>query len=91
VLTALAAIVYYRHRVISNPADFLTVGILPLGAIGVLVWVVYKSVQSANAAQNLTLAGVVVAGLVLMILVRLILRPAFFRTARESAQTAAES
>jgi hypothetical protein len=48
-------------------------------------------VQSANAAQNLTLAGVVVAGLVLMILVRLILRPAFFHTARESAQTAAES
>jgi amino acid transporter len=83
-LTALAAIVYYRRRIVSNVADFITVGILPLGAIGFLVWVIYKTVTAANAAQNWTLGGTVIVGVILMIAVRLFLRPAFFRTPRES-------
>ena len=31
VLTALAAIVYYRRRIASNPADLVTLGLLPTG------------------------------------------------------------
>jgi amino acid transporter len=83
-LTALAAIVYYRRRIVSNIADFITVGILPLGAISFLVWVIYKEVAIANAAQNWTLGGTVIAGVVLMIVVRVFMRPAFFHTPRES-------
>ena len=56
ILTALAAIVYYRRRVVSNAWDAVLVGILPLGAAGFLGWVVFKSLQLAACL------GEVVAG-----------------------------
>src|SRR5215470_8796139 len=39
ILTALAAIVYYRRRVFSGVSNFLTLGLLPLGAAGFLGWI----------------------------------------------------
>jgi amino acid transporter len=35
ILTALAAVAYYRRRIVSGVVDFVTVGLLPLGAAGV--------------------------------------------------------
>lgn len=84
-LTAAAAIVYYRRRVVSNVKDFVTIGLLPVGSIAFLGWVVVKSLQGSSASQNWSLAGVVIVGLVLMLLARLILRPTFFHIQRESA------
>ena len=43
ILTALAAMTYYRRRITGSPWDFVTVGVLPLGAAGFLGWVFVMS------------------------------------------------
>jgi len=83
-ITALAAMVYYRRRVVSSVTDFLTLGLLPLAAIVFLAWVAIKSIQGANAAQNYTLLGFLVVGVILMIIARFVLRSPFFSIRRES-------
>jgi amino acid transporter len=85
VLTALAAIVYYRRRVVSNAWDAVLVGILPLGAAGFLGWVVVKSLQSAPASEKWSLFGIFAAGVIMMFVARFVLRSPFFQIARESA------
>jgi amino acid transporter len=84
-LTALAAIVYYRRRVFSSLRDGVTLGILPLGAIVFLGWVVVKFMQSSTAPENWSLGGVVAVGLVLMLYARFVMRSPFFHVKRESA------
>jgi amino acid transporter len=84
-LTALAAIVYYRRRIFSKPWDAVLVGILPLGSVGFLGWVVVKSLQGAPNAQRYALIGIVVAGLIMMFVARFVLRSQFFHLQRESA------
>ncbi len=83
VLTALATIVYYRKRITSSPADALTVGVLPVAAAAFLTWVLVKSVVGAAPSQNWSLAGVIAAGIALMLYARFGLRPAFFQIRRE--------
>ena len=83
-ITALSAMVYYRRRVFSSATDFLTLGLLPLAAIVFLGWVAIKSIQGANAAQNLTLLGFLVVGIILMIIARFGLKSPFFNIRRES-------
>jgi amino acid transporter len=85
ILTALAAIVYYRRRVFSDAWDTLLVGILPFAAAAFLAWIVVKSIQAAPGSQRWSLAGVVGVGVALMLLARYALRSPFFQTPRESA------
>jgi amino acid transporter len=84
ILTALAAITYYRRRVLTSPWDTLTLGILPLAATGFLAWVIVQSVQAAPPAQLWSLAGILTAGLAAMAAARYGLRSAFFAIPRES-------
>ncbi|MGO9163766.1 MAG: APC family permease [Streptosporangiaceae bacterium] len=84
ILTALAAVTYYRRRIFARPWAALTLGILPLSAAAFLGWVIVRSVQAAPAAQNWSLAGVTGAGLVVMLAARIGLRSPFFGIARES-------
>jgi amino acid transporter len=84
VLTALAAIVYYRRRVFSNAWDALVLGVLPLASAGFLVWMVEKSMSAAPAAQNFSMLGIVVVGLLLMLVARFVLKSWFFQIPRES-------
>ncbi|HEX2317973.1 MAG TPA: APC family permease [Streptosporangiaceae bacterium] len=84
ILTAFATVVYYRRRVYTNAWDALILGILPVAAAGFLVWIIYKSVQSAPASQIWSLIGVVVIGVILMFGSRFVLRSPFFQIARES-------
>jgi amino acid transporter len=84
VLTGLAAIVYYRRRVFSNAWDALVLGLLPLAAAGFLVWMVYKSMSEAAAAQNYSMLGIAVVGLLLMLVARFGLKSWFFQIPRES-------
>ena len=86
ILTALAAMVYYRRRIFGNAWDALMVGILPLGAVAFLGWVLVKSVMGAPASQLWSLAGVGGAGLLLLFVARVILRSPFFAISRESDQ-----
>jgi hypothetical protein len=79
VLTALAAIVYYRRRILSDAKELLTLGILPLGAIGFLAWVIVKTVTAAPRVQNESLAGVVITGLILMLIARFGMKSSFFQ------------
>ncbi len=83
-LTALAAIVYYRRRVVSNISDFVTLGILPVLSIIFLAVIAVKSIMGASAAQNYSLLGFVVAGLILLLIARFGLHSPFFKIKRES-------
>ena len=84
VLTALAAIVYYRRRVLASPLDALTLGVLPVGATAFLCWLVGKSVQAAPAPQVWSLAAILVAGVIVMMAARFGLHSSFFAIPRES-------
>jgi amino acid transporter len=85
ILTALAAITYYRRRVFSNVWDFILVGLLPLAAAGFLGYVLVKSLAEAPWEQRWSMIGIVIAGIVLMLVARFILRSSFFKFPRESA------
>ena len=85
ILTAAAAMVYYRRRIFSDVWDAILVGILPLGAAGFLGWIVVKSLLSAPSTQRWSLVGIIAMGLVLMLAARLLLRSQFFQIRRESA------
>jgi amino acid transporter len=91
VLTALATIVYYRRRVFGGFSDFLTLGLLPLGAACFLGWMFVKTVQGAAATQNWSLIGIIALGLVMMFVARIFLRSPFFQIARESDPNEARS
>jgi amino acid transporter len=87
ILTALAAMTYYRRRVIASWSDAITLGILPLGAAGFLGYVLYRSIASAWGSarpQVWSLVGIVAAGLIMMLIARFGLRSVFFRLPRES-------
>ena len=58
----LPTITYYRRRILDSPLDALTLGILPLAAAAFLAWGLTRSVQTAPAAQNWSLAGITAAG-----------------------------
>jgi len=56
-----------------------------------LGWVSVKSLQAATAPRVWSLAGVVAAGLLLVLVARFVLRSSFFQAGRESAETRAET
>ncbi len=84
VLTALAAVTYYRRRIFSNVLDAVILGVLPLAAAAFLIWILVKSLMSAPPQQIWSLVGVVAVGVVLMLVARFVLRSPFFHLARES-------
>ncbi len=84
VLTALATIVYFRRRVITSAWNFLSLGILPIGAAAFLVWLVVKSLQTTGAFENWTLVIIMGVGVALMLLARFGLRSSFFKIKRET-------
>jgi amino acid transporter len=86
-LTTLAALTYYRRRILASWRDAIVVGVLPLGAAGFLGYILYRSISTAwdsSRAQVWTLLGVVAAGLVMMLIARFGLRSVFFRLPLES-------
>jgi amino acid transporter len=85
ILTAVATIVYYRRRLLSNAWDALIAGILPLGASAFLVWIIVKSVQAAPWEQRWSLIGIAAAGVLLLFAVRFTMDSPYFRLPRESA------
>ena len=84
-LTALAAVVYYRRRIFSNIRDAVTVGVLPLAAAVFLGWVVVKSLQTAPGSEKWSIVGILAVGLLLMLVARFGLRSPFFQIPLESA------
>jgi amino acid transporter len=85
ILTALAGIAYFRRRIVRNVRDAITVGLLPLASAAFLAWMVIKSMMESPAPQNWSMLGVVVAGLILMLVSRFVLRSPFYRIRLESA------
>jgi amino acid transporter len=86
ILTALATMVYvyYRRRIFAGPGRFLGLFLFSAGAAVFLAWVQYQAMRGAPAPQNWSLAGVLAAGIALMVYARLGLRSPFFRIPRES-------
>ena len=78
ILTAAAAVVFYRRQVVSSLENFVTLGVLPLAGAAFLVYVVVESLLDAPASRLWSLLGVLAAGLVLMIAARLIGKAPFF-------------
>jgi hypothetical protein len=62
----------------------LMLGILPVGVAAFLTWIIVRSMQSAPASQNWSLAAIVAIGLVLMLIAHFGLRSSFFQIQRES-------
>jgi amino acid transporter len=85
ILTALASMVYYRHRVFSSVWNSIILGILPLAAAVFLIWMVVKSVVEAPSSQRWSFIGILIAGVVLMVAARVFLKSPFFNIRRESA------
>jgi amino acid transporter len=85
ILTALAAVTYYRRHIFSKVWDAILVGILPLAGAGFLAWIIYKSLDGAPASEVWSVVGIVAAGFILMLIARFWLRSAFFRIPIESA------
>ncbi len=85
ILTALASMMYYRHRVFSNVWNSIILGILPLAAAVFLGWMVIKSVIEAPSSQRWSFIGILIAGVVLMAAARVFLKSPFFNIRRESA------
>ncbi len=83
-ITALSAIVYYRRRVMSSFADAVTLGLLPIAAVAFLGYIAVKSILSAPAAQNYSLLGFLVVGVILIFVARFGLKSPFFKIKRES-------
>lgn len=83
VLTALATVTYYRHR-LGNFKNLITVGILPVAAAGFLGWMFVRSVQLEPWTQRWSLIGIVGVGVVLMFIARFGLRSPFFKIKLES-------
>jgi amino acid transporter len=84
ILTGVAMIVYYRRRVFSSVIGAFIDGVLPLAASVFLGWIIWKTMASNTANVNWTIVGIVGAGIVLMIAVRLSSRGAdYFATRRE--------
>lgn len=80
----LATVAYYRRRIISGRTDAVVLGVLPLGAVGFLGWVLARTLSTVPAAQAWSLAGITGAGVVMMLAARIFLRPGFFSLPRES-------
>ncbi len=62
----------------------VVLGIFPLGAVGFLAWVLARTLSTAPPAQLWSLIGVIGAGVMVMVAVRIILRPGFFSLPREA-------
>ena len=87
ILTTLAALTYYRRRILASWWDALVVGVLPLGAAGFLGYILYRSISSAwdsAQVQVWTLVGVIASGVVMMLIARFGLHSVFFRLPIES-------
>jgi amino acid transporter len=77
IMTALAAMAYYRRRIFRSFSDAVTIGLLPLGAAGFLGWILVKSILGAGAALNWSLVAIVALGVVMMVIARFGLRSPF--------------
>jgi amino acid transporter len=84
ILTALATVVYYRRRLASSAWNAIVLGVLPLAAAGFLAWILIKSLLAASGPELWSLAGIILAGLVMMIIAKSVLRSSFFQLPREA-------
>jgi amino acid transporter len=84
IMTALAAIAYYRSRIFHGFWDFVSVGLLPFAAAVFLGWVLVQSMRGVPAVQNWSLVGIIAVGLALMLVARFVFRSPFFQISREA-------
>jgi hypothetical protein len=84
VFTALATTWYYRKVLRRSLVDLVLVGVLPLGAAAVLIWVLVKSFPALALSARWTVAAVALLGVVLMAIGAWVVRAPFFKVRRSS-------
>ena len=62
----------------------IVVCVLAAASAGFLVWMVVKYLTTAPAAQNWSVAGILISGVVMMLVARFWLRSPFFQVRPES-------
>jgi predicted lysophospholipase L1 biosynthesis ABC-type transport system permease subunit len=70
--------------VFGGARDGLILGVLPLAAAGFLGWMLVRTLQNSPWTQRWSLIAIVVAGLVMLLAARFILKSPFFSIRRES-------
>jgi amino acid transporter len=91
ILTAMATVAYYRRKIFSGVRDFFALGILPVGAMAFLGWVLYRSLQGAPPGQRQTILAIIAAGILVMLAARFWWRSGFFKAGRESWRPGTET
>jgi amino acid transporter len=89
--TGLATTWYYRRLLTRSVADFILVGVLPIGAALMLAWVFLKSVGEFHGAALWSLIGIALVGVLLMLVSAFITKSPFFTIRRVAFDPAAGS
>jgi len=80
--TGIATSWYHRRLLARSPKDALTVGVLPLCAAAVLVWVAVKSIADFDGTAMSTIVVIGITGLLMMVVAAAVYRSPFFKLRR---------
>lgn len=89
--TGVATTWYYRKLLTRSLADFVLVGVLPLGGAIMLAWIFLKSIGEFHGAALWSLIGIAVVGVLLMLASAFVTKSPFFSLRRVAYDPAAES
>jgi amino acid transporter len=82
--TGVATTWYYRALVTRSAKDALLVGFLPIAGAAVLVYIAVKSLLGFSGSALWSMAGIAIAGVVVMIVAAAVYRSPFFLLRREA-------
>ena len=66
----LTAVWVYRRQLTRSPSSALLGGVAPLAGAGLLIWVAVRAIQGFTTAERWVLAGIVLAGLAMLLVAR---------------------
>jgi hypothetical protein len=82
--TGVATTWYYRALMTRSAKDAVLVGFLPIAGAAVLVYIAVKSLLEFSGSALWSMAGIAIAGVVVMIVAAAVYRSPFFLLRREA-------
>ena len=68
----LTAFWVYRHQLTHSMSGALLGGLAPIAGSALLIWVAVKAIQAFTVTERWVLAGIVVAGVVMLLVARFV-------------------